>query len=256
MNRCLDELVLNCLNFYSKCYPEQELPVDIEAVAKELGVKEITERDIPVDGYLGRNQSGELVVRCKSGVARSRKRFTVAHEIGHILISLSLSEQLDLPVARSENKRSPKEELLANRIAASILMPEKIIHEKVIGKVPHWSILSELADVCDVSIVALLRRIPEALSAPAFFFWLEMSEGKEKFNAFFNKQYSCFFSENPKDILRQFLDSYSPIETVIDMTLNDKRRFLPVTIKSRSNTKRIDVFCIGWLDIVPEDITQ
>ncbi len=109
-----------------------QVPVDVESLAQSLG--------IGVDeAFLEDNISGML--ECHNGAytitvnhshSDTRKRFTVAHEIGHYMLHRSLiGEGIDDSIAyRSESggkyhntKIGPRQETQANKFAASLLMP-------------------------------------------------------------------------------------------------------------------------------------
>src|SRR5262245_54638922 len=88
--------------------------VDIVKLAMELGVARVDPADISIDGYLGRGSNGELLIRYNSSSPRARSRFTIAHELGHLL--LYRSSKVDIPeLATRGRNRSTAEELAANR---------------------------------------------------------------------------------------------------------------------------------------------
>src|SRR5688572_17971673 len=69
-------------------------PVDIVKLAKKLGVAEVSAAAISSDGYLGRRADGRFVIRYSDASPHHRRRFTIAHEIGHLLLSHSLGEPI------------------------------------------------------------------------------------------------------------------------------------------------------------------
>jgi Zn-dependent peptidase ImmA (M78 family) len=90
--------------------------------------------------------SGVLVVENGRGMigynvnhSRVRQRFTIAHEIGHFVMHASDNQQQRLFVDRStmfrRNENSSTgddhQEVEANRFAAALLMPEKLIREEI-----------------------------------------------------------------------------------------------------------------------------
>src|SRR5579864_1748252 len=99
------------------------IPVDVEEIARACGVVEISVRPIPLDGYLARRPDGQLAIRYSSDSSPTRVRFTIAHEIGHLVIADETECPLEGPVARGPN-RDAIVERLANRFASEILMPE------------------------------------------------------------------------------------------------------------------------------------
>lgn len=94
-------------------------PVDVEEVARTLGAT--------VNKVTNVNWAGALVIEeesahifVKSTDARVRQRFTIAHEIGHLMRHDLRTVFRDLPGMPSHNSV----EIEANRYAADLLMPE------------------------------------------------------------------------------------------------------------------------------------
>ncbi len=115
-------------------------PVDVEHVAQILGL-EITEDD------LGVGVSGLLVTNAKTAHifiqesdAETRKRFTIGHEIGHYFLrhQFENGEHVHVDKGNFISQRGPQaatgvdpKEIEANQFAASLLMPSKMVHERV-----------------------------------------------------------------------------------------------------------------------------
>jgi hypothetical protein len=110
-------------------------PVDVIALAGDLGIK-VWQSD-----QLGPGISGKLFkdaknggtsgwsILVRNGDAPVRKRFTVAHEIGHFVLHRS---ELGDGITDDEFYRSGlsnMQEAQANRLAAEILMPYSLINQ-------------------------------------------------------------------------------------------------------------------------------
>lgn len=134
-------------------------PLDIELIARSLGVKEVSGADMNADGYLGRRSDGTLVIRHRNGVGKARTRFTIAHEVAHII----LSEVEGKPVSiEGSYRRNPGEEKAVNRIAAELLMPSSLLVEEVREKRTNaWNTVFRLARQYRVSTSAMAFRILE-----------------------------------------------------------------------------------------------
>lgn len=144
-----------------------EIPVDVEQIARNCGVTEISPRLIPFDGYLARRPDGHLAIRYSSDSIPTRIRFTIAHEIGHLVIADETKCPLDGAVARGPN-RNEFVEILANRVASEILMPERYLEDAFRRERLSWVMVIETADVLKVSIAAMLRRLIELTSCVGF----------------------------------------------------------------------------------------
>lgn len=107
-------------------------PVDVEAVAKGLGANLVVEElEDDVSGFLLRegNVTTIAVNRLHSG---NRRRFTIAHECGHLLLHKNLGDRLWIDKAylfRDSRSRTGEinEEIEANRFAAALLMPKQLV---------------------------------------------------------------------------------------------------------------------------------
>jgi len=141
-----------------------DLPIDLASMASRLGVIEIRRRDIAQAGLLTANASGEYIIYHRSSDVEARVRFTVAHELGHILIARSCG------IGVSESHRGGHservEEDAADDIAAELLMPAHLVRRSVeideaSGILPSWRKVSELARRFGVSRAAMSRRFPE-----------------------------------------------------------------------------------------------
>jgi Zn-dependent peptidase ImmA (M78 family) len=114
-------------------------PVDVEKVAEQLGLP-------VVYANLGKGVSGLLVsdraeahICVQSRDAKVRQRFTIAHEIGHHHLRHQF-EPGHVHVDRGHyiSERGPRAsdgvdliEIEANQFAACLLMPSKLVREKV-----------------------------------------------------------------------------------------------------------------------------
>lgn len=91
-------------------------PVDLEAAALKLNVT-LCEEDIPVSGELRKNGKDYTVV-VSSHLSPNRKRFTIAHEMAHVLFELS---------GRNPPRTGKEVERLCDLLASEILMPTHLL---------------------------------------------------------------------------------------------------------------------------------
>ncbi len=94
-------------------------PVDLVRIARHLGVHRIRELDIRLDGQLVELEDGGFEVILSRNAPHTRRRFTLAHEIGHILAASPDDESMSCGDAATED--------LCNRVAAELLMPGRFI---------------------------------------------------------------------------------------------------------------------------------
>ncbi|HEY3546481.1 MAG TPA: ImmA/IrrE family metallo-endopeptidase [Propionicimonas sp.] len=108
-------------------------PVDVDKLAKHLGAQVVYEHynQGDVSGMLVR-QEGTTIIGVNSMHAATRQRFTIAHELGHLVLHRGRALVLDTPVRvnfrdRTSSLATDREEMEANRFAAELLMPTDLV---------------------------------------------------------------------------------------------------------------------------------
>ncbi len=142
----------------------REAPVDVYSMARDLGIS-VKEKELPdeVSGSIEKIDENYLIT-VNSLHATSRKRFTIAHEIGHFFLHedlLSLGKIQDNKLYRScKDCITPHpnqyQETEANKFAASMLMPTPLINNL---KEQGFSTPKSLAIELDVSEQAMAIRL-------------------------------------------------------------------------------------------------
>jgi len=107
---------------------ERDLPVDLVAVCRELGVGlRVAPADGPRRGALMRAGRGwEVVVmrpRGPSGDISPQERFTIAHELGHLI----LMRETPFRIQRDADYWLAEE--LCNRFASGLLIPQRLLSD-------------------------------------------------------------------------------------------------------------------------------
>ncbi len=140
-------------------------PVPVERLARMLGA---TVRYEPFDGELSGllyKEDGRATIGVNALHAKARQRFTIAHELGHLL----LHERDDLHIDRHFRIRHRDEvsaqgtddaEMAANAFAAALLMPADMLAADLVGQA------LDLED--DVAIRRLATRYRVSLQALVF----------------------------------------------------------------------------------------
>ena len=158
---------------------EAHLPIDPAAVAARFGAKVI---NVPLDS-LGTGDStrhGELAVvkdrwqiSVPSDVVNERRRFSIAHEIGHILLFDAVAEHADLVRELRRDSFHSYVEALCNQIAARILMPSVPFSSAItrLGGLGSADLLTGLSDTFWVSAGAAARRLVELEPSRRLLIW-------------------------------------------------------------------------------------
>lgn len=122
------------------------VPVDLEQLADSLGVTDIVSTNMTEDGRTTWNR-GRPRIELRADRPASRNRFTLAHEIGHILIAQ------DETVARRTHRLEHDDiEKLCDWVAASILMPRGWISVYARRERYNLSLLRLIAHRANVSL--------------------------------------------------------------------------------------------------------
>lgn len=162
-------------------YTKDTLPVDVRQIMLDMGIV-VHEKELPdeISGVLDTTSEKPIVLIQKSH-DKKRKRFSLAHELGHfILNSSSGSIHLDKHTYFRSNLSSSgidTDEKKANRFAAELLMPTHILLEllreditDLIDSDESESLiaLKWLAKKFDVSVAALTIKISGVIKSSRF----------------------------------------------------------------------------------------
>jgi Zn-dependent peptidase ImmA (M78 family) len=145
--------------------------VPIEKISRKEGVQ-------VVEADLGNDISGMLVINgdtavigISPGQTKERKRFTIAHELGHFLLHKDSKNSVfldrDFIVKYRSNKPYSdieiRQEQEANAFAAAILMPQQLILAELdksdFQDLSETELINELALLFNVSVPAMTYRL-------------------------------------------------------------------------------------------------
>ena len=131
------------------------MPVDLVQIATSLGVIEIRTSEMTEDGRTTW-VSGSPRIELREDRPDTRMRFTLAHEIAHLLI-----ERDQAVFRRTRGLDHDGIETLCDRIAAAILMPRSWILRYANNAQFNLSLIRLVAHKADVSLSAATVRISE-----------------------------------------------------------------------------------------------
>ncbi len=148
-----------------------EAPVPLEKLAELCSA---TIRYEPFDGEVSGmvhcKPDGGGVIGVNSEHSKTRQRFTIAHELGHLILHADEEFHIDekRPLARRDEVSSlavDPREIEANQFAAELLMPEGLVRgsvEALIKEDPEVSVeeaIDQLARGYRVSALAMTHRL-------------------------------------------------------------------------------------------------
>jgi len=132
------------------------VPVDPYDIARQLGITEIAySGEMLEDGRLERD-GGHLRVTLATRGNDRRRRFTLAHEIGHLL----LADPGHGIIAR-RMRTDDEVERFCDSFAAALLLPRPVVVSVARGRTPTLQLVRDLGDRLQVSMAAVTVRLAE-----------------------------------------------------------------------------------------------
>lgn len=152
-----------------KCLKESEItqsPINVELIADRVGaIISYESFNEDLSGVLVKEKD-RIVIGVNSFHPKTRQRFTIAHEIGHLVLQHKGELFVDQTVMRRDEISSQAvdpQEIDANRFAAELLMPESLIIEAVQRrqekKTETTQLIQDLAEEFQVSSQAMEYRL-------------------------------------------------------------------------------------------------
>ena len=136
-------------------------PVDVWRVARHLGIK-IEESNLDSPGYILCHADRSYEIKVDASMSHERKKFTIAHEIGHFLFFKHVPEvMVGLTVADDD----PEEEWLCNLAASELLMPLNNVIRDLNRYKFGWKTVCKISSRYGVTWSAALYRLWRALTA-------------------------------------------------------------------------------------------
>lgn len=135
-------------------------PTDLEGLASRVDIAEICRDDtMLVPGEL-RKVQGALVVYLLPNLTKTRRRFTLAHELGHAFFE------------KTGRRPHPSRELerLCDKFAAEFLMPRRVFVSHA-GPEPDLRRVRELCKVFETGLLATLGRVADIYRYRAIEVW-------------------------------------------------------------------------------------
>lgn len=160
-------------------HPDLAVPVDVEAIARRVGIGAV--RDVVLDGaasaLLVDHGTPGGIIDSATGSTVQRRRFAIAHQLGHFLLPAQRHTRKCSARDLGENRRDTpqrKQEMQANRFAAGLLMPKPWFTVLVdgLGK-PTVAHLPTIAAAYAVSLEAAASRYADLSQAMCAFLFVK-----------------------------------------------------------------------------------
>jgi Zn-dependent peptidase ImmA (M78 family) len=162
-----------------KYHPGLRAPVDVTAIAHSAGITDI--RDLETEGPSSALAidiaKAQAVILHAPGLSAQRRRFAVAHQLGHFLMRAQWEDRQCSNRDLAESRRDTPErkaEMQANRFAAGLLMPKPLFAASVesLGK-PMVTHLPDIAAAYDVTLEAAASRYADLTQAMCAFLFIK-----------------------------------------------------------------------------------
>jgi Zn-dependent peptidase ImmA (M78 family) len=152
-------------------------PVPVDEIATALDIYEIrVERLSSIEGcLLTQPERTDGAILVNGNASKRRRRFTIAHELGHFLIATHVSpdetgfncRSEDMIVSRggSDHDLRKRQEAEANLFAINLLAPRERCR-RFLRKIPDLNDIVALSDALDISREAAARRYVELHREP------------------------------------------------------------------------------------------
>lgn len=132
-----------------------DIPVEPAWIARVMGIEVVHENlDADVSGFIEKRQ-GRARIHLNRSDNELRRRFTLAHEIGHFVRNHSLDFEYVDHRDGMASQGVDEGEVFANAFAASLLMPQTAVQELIEAHAGEKQIARELG----VSVAAMVNRL-------------------------------------------------------------------------------------------------
>lgn len=190
----------------NKLYKKYSLsvPVNLDTIIREKNiVVSYKENQVGIDGMCQLQKNPPEIILNTETVYEQRRRFTLAHEIGHICIPWHTGVDLcslDNPYVRIDGQHMINtQELEANIFASELLMPTDWLKENFeLNTTSLSTLVKQICDAANTSIMACFFALENVLPAGDLFF--VKKESDDFWKAFRSVNTNCFYISVTKAI--------------------------------------------------------
>lgn len=136
---------------------EIRYPIDLYSLCKQIDIEIIDYYKLQVDGYLYRDVNCKLIFVDKKIKNDGKKRFVIAHELGHYFLHSKELMQICSEVSEIFNRQKSisLHEKEANQFSAELLAPTNLVSKELPNRALNFKIIQQLAEKFDVSITSM-----------------------------------------------------------------------------------------------------
>ncbi|MDI7165970.1 ImmA/IrrE family metallo-endopeptidase [Leptospira santarosai] len=152
-----------------RMFLELKVPLDLVQSVEKLGGRVFEDENLPFEALIKKDEkSNKFEIRLQGNHSEVRKRFSIAHEIAHLILHMNYDYKNHSWLGETEYKDSvlyrygfTKEEYEANEFAAAFLMPAeefKLISDKNYHSESEIYKIKPIAEYFKVSMDAVKNR--------------------------------------------------------------------------------------------------
>jgi Zn-dependent peptidase ImmA (M78 family) len=173
-----------------------ELPTSLNNLTKFLNIKTVSNNSLENDALLF-IKNGSYTIEFKKSKNWRRQRFTIAHEIFHVILFDLFSDTVDF-----NNVDLKKVEYICNLGASEILVPKLEIKKDILNKQINLDLIEKLVEKYMVSYSVIFRKINQLNPEISIYIWRKYARKLEEKN-----EYRVFqaFQEYTKDFKYPYL---------------------------------------------------
>ena len=131
--------------------------VELYPLFPRFNIVECASAVMTIDGYLSARPDG-YAIKYNQDSCNARKRFTIAHELGHVMLARAQGKRARDSQRMDDGYHSEEEELV-DMIAAELLMPTNDVLEFATRQERSWHAIRSLSNRFNVSMTAAARRV-------------------------------------------------------------------------------------------------
>jgi hypothetical protein len=203
----------------------------------------IQEAELDGEGFFVDLGAHGVEILVKGDAPLARKRFTLAHELGHYMLRDYVSRE---PTERILRSVRPKIEQWCNNFAADLLMPEKLMKEHLRSRGLRGlnTTINQGPEKFLVSRAAFSTRATEVAPLSLFFFSIKGNMIVNRDYYLSSKDHTLRWTERLNDLLRElikttmfepFVEDYESFRVVGSQKANDSRELLLSLIPPRAS---------------------
>ena len=146
----------------------------LRQLASDMGIDRVELQEIDADALLVERRDGQFTLFLNKEQPKVRHRFSVAHELAHLLLTPSIGHRAvhRRRFTHDQDPEGKRIEALCNAMASSILMPSQRVRELINPGKLTAACVPVIAKEFDVSFEAAGRRFVNVATEPwAIIFW-------------------------------------------------------------------------------------